>query len=264
MWNNKMNIRKGNKKVNQKVQTLEEQTADIQSLIDSGELGGLSINPNHFFADNTARDTYFVANPTEKEVDTFISVGVGYQQWDGTIWQDKTAVVKGAKGDKGDTGATGATGEQGIQGLQGIQGIQGETGAQGEQGIQGIQGVQGETGATGSAGTNGTNGVDGVSYVENNIVAVTGNKTLSLTDATTYQNVTAASVITIPPNSSVSFNLGAEMTFFADTTGEISFVAGAGVTIKSGSKLKINGQDTVAGLKKVATDTWHLFGSLKA
>ena len=36
--------------------------------------GGLAINPNHIFADSTARDAYFALHPTELVKGTFISV----------------------------------------------------------------------------------------------------------------------------------------------------------------------------------------------
>ena len=123
------------------------------------DMKGLTLNPNHIFIDNTARDNYFTAHPTEKVLKTFISVGVGYQQWDGDAWQDKTAVVRGAQGPQGlqgETGAQGAQGPQGLQGETGAQGAQGPQGLQGEtgaQGPQGPQGLQGETGAQGPPGT---------------------------------------------------------------------------------------------------------------
>jgi len=40
--------------------------------------GSFTIDDNHFFADNAARDTYFTTNPTEKEDGVLISVGL----WD--------------------------------------------------------------------------------------------------------------------------------------------------------------------------------------
>lgn len=65
--------------------------------------GALSVSDSHIFVDNTARDAYFTSNPTEKVTGVFISVGAGFQQWSGTAWVDKSAILKG---DKGDTGAT--------------------------------------------------------------------------------------------------------------------------------------------------------------
>jgi len=58
---------------------------------------GIMINSDHVFADNTARDAYFTANPTEKTDGVLISVGIGFQQWDAdtTAWIDKTAIISG-------------------------------------------------------------------------------------------------------------------------------------------------------------------------
>jgi len=73
----------------------------------SGGGGGgssLAINANHFFADDTARDAYFTAHPAELVSGLFVSVGSGYQQWDGAAWQDKTAVVRGPAGIDGRAG----------------------------------------------------------------------------------------------------------------------------------------------------------------
>ena len=52
-----------------------------------------AINSNHIFADDTARDTYFTSNPTEKVSSLIISVGVGYQEWNGTDWITKRGIV---------------------------------------------------------------------------------------------------------------------------------------------------------------------------
>jgi hypothetical protein len=70
----------------------------------------LSVNTNHVFADNTTRDTYFNSHATELKVDVLISVGTGYQEWNGTTWINKLAVLKGTKGDKGDKGDKGTDG----------------------------------------------------------------------------------------------------------------------------------------------------------
>jgi len=97
------------------------------------------------------------------------------------------------------------------------------------------------------------------------IVPVTGNKVLALTDVANVQKITAATVITVPPNSAVAFPIGAEIAIVAYTTGEVSIAPGAGVTLLSASNnRKINGQYTGVTLKKMATDEWLLLGSLKA
>jgi hypothetical protein len=52
-----------------------------------------AVTLSHTFADNTARDTYFTANPTELVDNLFIKVGAGYQQYVGSAWEEATAVV---------------------------------------------------------------------------------------------------------------------------------------------------------------------------
>lgn len=91
--------------------------------------------------------------------------------------------------------------------------------------------------------------------------------TLALTDADSYIRTTnaAAVTITIPPNSTVAFNLGTEMDFIQAAVGQISFVAGAGVTINSASgNLKVGNQYGGTSLKKIGIDEWDLVGDLTA
>ena len=45
------------------------------------------------FADNTARNTYFTANPTEKKELTFIKVGTAYQQLINGVWTSASPVL---------------------------------------------------------------------------------------------------------------------------------------------------------------------------
>lgn len=65
--------------------------------------GSFAIADTHFFDDNTARDAYFTAH--EKTIGVLISVGAGYEQWDGTTWIDKTAIVRGPVGADGTDGS---------------------------------------------------------------------------------------------------------------------------------------------------------------
>ncbi|NCD10139.1 MAG: hypothetical protein EOL98_12095, partial [Negativicutes bacterium] len=67
----------------------------------------ISVNDNHIFADAATRDSYFTTKPEEKVVNTFISVGTGFQQWDGAAWFDKTAVLRGETGGYGFTNGKG-------------------------------------------------------------------------------------------------------------------------------------------------------------
>lgn len=67
----------------------------------------ISVNDDHIFTDSTERDSYFSTNPSEKVPNTFIAVGSGFQQWDGTSWVDKTAVLRGETGGYGFTNGKG-------------------------------------------------------------------------------------------------------------------------------------------------------------
>lgn len=62
-----------------------------QQLTDT--LNKSAITLSHMFADNTVRDTYFIANPTELTEQLFIKVGTGYQQRLSGAWQASTAIV---------------------------------------------------------------------------------------------------------------------------------------------------------------------------
>ena len=90
--------------------------------------------------------------------------------------------------------------------------------------------------------------------------------TLVLTDVAKVVSLTNASSITltIPVNSTTAFPIGTQILLYQGGAGQVT-VGGAGVTIRSqGSKLKINGQYGVAGLLKVNTDEWVLFGNTAA
>lgn len=52
-----------------------------------------AITLSHQFADITARDAYFVLNPTELVDNLFIKVGTGYQQYINGVWEDVSAII---------------------------------------------------------------------------------------------------------------------------------------------------------------------------
>lgn len=89
--------------------------------------------------------------------------------------------------------------------------------------------------------------------------------TAVLTDANNLVRFTGASAqtFTVPPNSSVAFAVGAELTVSQAGAGSVAIAAGAGVTINSrGSLVNVAGQYGVAMLKQVAANTWLLTGDL--
>lgn len=90
--------------------------------------------------------------------------------------------------------------------------------------------------------------------------------TLVLTDVAKVVSLTnAASItLTIPTNATVAFPTGTQILLYQGGAGQVT-VGGAGVTIRSqGTKLKLFGQYAVAGLLKVGTDEWVLFGNVTA
>ena len=75
----------------------------------------------------------------------------------------------------------------------------------------------------------------------------------------------SAITFTIPPNSSVAFGIGTQINIMQLGAGVATITAGAGVTLRSaGTKVKTNGQYSVATCVKIATDTWVLVGNLSA
>ena len=80
----------------------------------------------------------------------------------------------------------------------------------------------------------------------------------------TCSNASAISV-TIPPNSSVAYGIGTQLNFAQLSTGQVTLVAGAGVTLNSsGTKLKLKDQYAVATVVKTGTDEWFAVGNLSA
>ena len=80
----------------------------------------------------------------------------------------------------------------------------------------------------------------------------------------TCSNASAISV-TIPPNSSVAYGVGTQLNFAQLSTGQVTLVAGAGVTLNSsGAKLKLKDQYSVGTCVKTDTNTWFVVGNLSA
>ena len=82
--------------------------------------------------------------------------------------------------------------------------------------------------------------------------------TLVLTDAgkqVTMSNA-AASVLTVPPNSSVAFAVGTRIQVIQLGAGAVTLTAGSGVTVSSLATSLAMSQYQVATLIKTATNTW--------
>jgi hypothetical protein len=74
----------------------------------------------------------------------------------------------------------------------------------------------------------------------------------------------SAQTITIPPNSSVAFDIGTQIIVQNLGSANATLAQGSGVTIQSkDSNKEIDGQYAAATCIKTATDTWSLMGALK-
>lgn len=91
--------------------------------------------------------------------------------------------------------------------------------------------------------------------------------TLALTDdgKVVEMNNASANTLTVPPNSSVAFPVGAQILVLQTGAGQTTLAAGAGVTVNSkDGNLKLSAQWCAATLIKRATDVWVVVGDLSA
>jgi hypothetical protein len=97
--------------------------------------------------------------------------------------------------------------------------------------------------------------------------AITDTYTLVLADAHKLVTLNKATgfTVTIPPNSSVAFDIGDQVNLMQIGDGQVTVAGGAGVTLEAqGSKKKLNGKWATATAVKIATDTWVLIGNTAA
>lgn len=121
----------------------------------------------------------------------------------------------------------------------------GKEGPQGPQGIQGIQGIEGPQG-----------GFDSTQTIE----TVGTSRALTSADAGKLILNSAAITITVE-----GLSAGQQVDFLQNTADQITFAAGAGVTLNSkDGNLLTAAQYSPAGIKCVATDTYVLVGDLGA
>jgi hypothetical protein len=77
------------------------------------------------------------------------------------------------------------------------------------------------------------------------------------------KHVYVSSGVTVPPNSSVPFEIGAVVTVVSNAT-SLTITQGSGVTLKWANSASTGNRtlasNGIATLLKVATDTWYIFG----
>ena len=96
--------------------------------------------------------------------------------------------------------------------------------------------------------------------------AQTASYTLVATDTSKLIEmlVASANTVTIPPNSSVAFAIGTQITILQTGAGQTTIVAGSGVTANATPTLKLRAQWSATTLIKRATDTWVVIGDMSS
>lgn len=77
-------------------------------------------------------------------------------------------------------------------------------------------------------------------------------------------NSTSATNVTLPPNSTVPLAVGTTLIVAQLNTGQVTFVAGAGVTINGTPGVKLRTRYSAATCVKVSADNWLIMGDLSA
>lgn len=92
----------------------------------------------------------------------------------------------------------------------------------------------------------------------------TANYVLVLADAgaAIEMNLAGANTLTVPPNSSVAFDIGTVIEVMQYGAGQTTLTPGSGVTIRTSSSLTTRAQYSVTSLRKTATDEWIAAGDL--
>lgn len=97
--------------------------------------------------------------------------------------------------------------------------------------------------------------------------AVVSNETASYTLAVDDEYVRVANAsavsVTVDPVASVAWTVGQQITVVQSGAGQVTIVAGSGVTINTPETLKLRKQYSAVTLTYVAADTWDLIGDLE-
>jgi hypothetical protein len=118
--------------------------------------------------------------------------------------------------------------------------------------------------ALGSAGSADeiSNGVGGFPTVTTSATS----RTLSKSDSGKYLRFTSGSSVSVnlPPQSDVRWDADVEIVIEQAGAGQVTIVAGSGVTIRTSSTLKTNAQYSAISLKRVALNEWVCGGDRSA
>lgn len=89
--------------------------------------------------------------------------------------------------------------------------------------------------------------------------------TLALTDASLVVECNNASAVTltVPPNSSVAFDVGTVVEVYQQGAGQVTITAGSGVTLRAPNGAKTAAQYAVAAIWKRGTNEWVVTGDVE-
>jgi hypothetical protein len=88
--------------------------------------------------------------------------------------------------------------------------------------------------------------------------------TMEHQDNVVEMNSTSPTIFTIPTNAALAWPIGASMDIFQTNTGEVTIAASSGVTLNRTPGNKLRTQWSSATILKRGTDSWVLYGDLKA
>lgn len=92
----------------------------------------------------------------------------------------------------------------------------------------------------------------------------TGSYTAALADRGTIIEFNSASAVTftIPPHSSVPFDVGTLINIYQMGAGTVTISGGSGVIVRTASSLVMRAQYSIASVRQRATDEWVASGDL--
>jgi hypothetical protein len=107
-------------------------------------------------------------------------------------------------------------------------------------------------------------GYSNMAYLPTSVNTQTSSYTLALSDNSNVVVMNSASGVnvTVPPNSSVAFPVGATIAIVQYGAGQVTLVAGAGVTIDNPSSLTTRAQYSTISVTQVAANVWVAGGDL--
>ncbi len=123
--------------------------------------------------------------------------------------------------------------------------------------------VTASSGVAFSDGTQTKQGVPSITTINQTSTSQTINS-LDVRDTIIEVSNASAVTVTIPPDSTLDFPVGTTFDIIQTNTGQVTLVAGSGVTLNATPGLKLRAQWSSATLLKRAANTWLAFGDLSA